>query len=262
MVTRSTIVGIFADQQAATDTIQALQKAGFTQHQLGFITHDGTSEHTTTTAPEQQSGRGPNALARGLVGGIMGALDILLVPITGPADASLILQSTLPVAEEAIDRLPYPGSQHDEAAHQRPDAPMTVQDTPNNTQKHDTPPTNTTAQTPEQQTEASERGSIVTGSVIGGLLGAAVALLIPGVGPIIAGGMLASIFGGAAIGGIAGGFLGTFMTMGIPEDKAHYYEEEFKAGRTIVAIHTNKNQQEAMDILRQHGAQDVQEHHS
>jgi uncharacterized membrane protein len=92
------------------------------------------------------------------------------------------------------------------------------------------------------------------------MLGAAAALLIPGIGPIVAGGVLASIFGGGAIGSVAGGFLGAFTGMGVPADQAHYYENEIKAGRTILTVHTRDRQQEVTDILQQNGAHDVQAH--
>src|SRR4051794_12647735 len=40
----------------------------------------------------------------------------------------------------------------------------------------------------------------VTGGMIGGVLAAAVSLLIPGVGPIVAGGVVAAVFGGGVAG--------------------------------------------------------------
>src|SRR5262245_51787213 len=43
---------------------------------------------------------------------------------------------------------------------------------------------------------AGARAGAVTGGMVGGILGAAAALLVPGVGPILAGGILASFFGG------------------------------------------------------------------
>ena len=48
--------------------------------------------------------------------------------------------------------------------------------------------------------------------------------------------------------------------MGVPAEQAHYYENEIKAGRTILTVHTSERQQEVTDILRQNGAHDVQAH--
>ena len=55
------------------------------------------------------------------------------------------------------------------------------------------------------------------GGVIGALVGAAGALLIPGIGPILAGGLIASALGGAAVGVAAGGLAGALDGLAIPE---------------------------------------------
>lgn len=269
----STIIGVFEDEAAAGAALEDLLRAGFRQAQLGVLVHgDHSVEGPLTSAPEHGAHRGLGPLARGLIGGILGAIDVLLLPITGPADASLILESTLPVVEEALDLLPYPGSQYDEAAHTRPDAPMTVRDkvvgeqatTRRTTEEAVELPTVEEAETDSDAANAAdtkeERGSVVTGSIVGGLLGAAAAFFIPGIGPAIAGGILASVFGGAAMGSVAGGFLGAFTHMGVSEEKARYYVEEFKAGRTIITVQTDHDAQEAIYILRRHGAHDVQAH--
>src|SRR5947207_911013 len=116
-------------------------------------------------------------------------------------------------------------------------------------------------------TEAREGGTgaggaakgVITGGVLGGILGAGAALLIPGFGPIIAGGILAATLGGAAIGAAAGGLLGALTDMGVPEEEARYYQSEFEAGRIVVTVKTtNMNeQQQAMAILRRNGAYDA-----
>jgi uncharacterized protein (TIGR02271 family) len=100
---------------------------------------------------------------------------------------------------------------------------------------------------------------VITGGVLGGILGAGAALLIPGFGPVIAGGILAATLGGAAIGAAAGGLLGALTDMGVPEEEARYYQSEFEAGRIVVTVKTtNMNeQQQAMAILRRNGAYDA-----
>ena len=79
-------------------------------------------------------------------------------------------------------------------------------------------------------------GGAATGGALGAVLGAAAALAIPGVGPILAGGVLASALGGAAIGAAAGGILGALTDMGVPEDEARWYDTEFRSGRTLVTV--------------------------
>jgi hypothetical protein len=99
---------------------------------------------------------------------------------------------------------------------------------------------------------------LATGAVIGGLVGAAAALLIPGIGPVVAGGVLASVLGGAAVGAAAGGILGALVGMGIPEEEASYYESEFQAGRTLVTVSCESRCAEAQEVMRRFGAYDIE----
>lgn len=62
----------------------------------------------------------------------------------------------------------------------------------------------------------------ITGGVLGWLVGIG-ALVIPGVGPIIAAGALATTLGGAAIGALAGGLIGALVGLGVPEEEAQSY---------------------------------------
>lgn len=120
----------------------------------------------------------------------------------------------------------------------------------------------------DTSTHAAEGAA--TGAVGGGLLGGLVGLLvgigalaIPGIGPVIAGGALASAFGlaggtavaGAGIGAAAGGLVGALAGMGIPETEARYFEERFRSGDTLVTVNTGAGRAtEAVDILRSLGA--------
>jgi uncharacterized membrane protein len=97
----------------------------------------------------------------------------------------------------------------------------------------------------------------LSGGVVGGVLGAAAALLIPGFGPAIAGGILAATLGGAAIGAAAGGLIGALTNMGVPEEEARYYQSEFEAGRTIVTVQAPGRQREVWLILQSNGAYDM-----
>ena len=95
----------------------------------------------------------------------------------------------------------------------------------------------------------------VTGGVLGAVAGAAAALLIPGVGPVVAGGILASALGGAAIGAAGGGIIGALMNSGVEEHEARYYDEEFRRGGTVVTVQSGADRyDEAMAILRRNGA--------
>lgn len=109
-------------------------------------------------------------------------------------------------------------------------------------------------------------GGAATGAVGGGLLGGLVgwlvgigALAIPGIGPVVAGGALATAFGvaggtavaGAGIGAAAGGVTGALIGLGIPEEEARHLESGFRAGRTLVTVEAGADRAtEAVDILR------------
>jgi hypothetical protein len=87
------------------------------------------------------------------------------------------------------------------------------------------------------ETEGSGMGKAL-GGVVGGAAGAAAAsLLIPGVGPVVATGVLAwALFGaGGAVGGaIAGGALEEKMSRGLPKDELYLYEDALRRGHSVV----------------------------
>ena len=88
-----------------------------------------------------------------------------------------------------------------------------------------------------EETRAAEGAGI--GGVIGGAAGvlAGVGLLaIPGVGPVVAAGWLASTVAGIAVGAVAGGLVGTLVSAGIDEGDAHYYAETIRRGGSVVAV--------------------------
>jgi len=78
--------------------------------------------------------------------------------------------------------------------------------------------------------------------------------MLPAIGPVIAGGLFASVLASAAGGAAVAGIVGALVGLGIPEEEAQYYEQEFKAGRTLVTVQANGRYDEAMTILRRHGS--------
>ena len=101
---------------------------------------------------------------------------------------------------------------------------------------------------------ADEFKGAAAGAAVGGVFGAAAALLIPGIGPVLAGGILGSALLGAGAGAAAGGLMGALTEMGVSEDEARYYDREFQAGGTIVAVKAGSRYREAAAILERHGA--------
>lgn len=97
----------------------------------------------------------------------------------------------------------------------------------------------------------------ITGGMVGGVLAAAATFLIPGVGPVLAGGILAAFFGGTVAGTAVGGLLGALRGLGVSEEKARQYEAHIHAGRAVVVVKPGVRTAEAEAILRSHGAYDL-----
>jgi hypothetical protein len=98
---------------------------------------------------------------------------------------------------------------------------------------------------------------MLAGGIAGSLVGAAAVLVLPGIGPILSMGVLASALGFGAAGVATGGIIGAMSGLGISEDEARVYEKEFHAGRAIVVVHARGRGSEAFGILGKHGALNI-----
>lgn len=102
---------------------------------------------------------------------------------------------------------------------------------------------------------------------IGGLLVGLGALIIPGIGPVVAAGPLAVALStltgagvGAVAGGVTGGLLGALIGLGIPEEEAEYYAEGVRRGGVLVTVQAQEyNTEQVMDILNGHNPVDINE---
>lgn len=86
-------------------------------------------------------------------------------------------------------------------------------------------------------TEETAATGALAGGTLGGLTGLLVgvgALAIPGVGPIIAAGPIASSLIGAVAGAGLGGLTGALIAIGIPDEEAEYYGNSVKEGKILV----------------------------
>jgi len=104
------------------------------------------------------------------------------------------------------------------------------------------------------------RAAAIGASVGGGVAVAAslIALAIPGVGPVIAGGALAAILTTTGIGAAGGGLIGAFINLGISHDDAHLYEEALRRGAVCVAVHVDDPMEETVAlVLVHHGASGI-----
>ena len=98
----------------------------------------------------------------------------------------------------------------------------------------------------------------ITGGIAGWLVGIG-ALAIPGIGPIVAAGAIATTLGGAAVGAVAGGLLGALVGAGIPEEDARTYETHVSEGRILITAQaaTADQAQAARDAFDRFGGADV-----
>jgi hypothetical protein len=109
----------------------------------------------------------------------------------------------------------------------------------------------------EETAEGLAEGAAVgalTGGVIGGLVGLVSSLLVPGLGPLVVGGLLASALMGMGVGAATGGLIGALVGMGVPEDDARYFDEGLRQGRTLVTVSDTAGASAALGILERHGA--------
>lgn len=97
----------------------------------------------------------------------------------------------------------------------------------------------------------------LTGGVVGGLLGAVAALFVPGIGPVLASGILATSLGYAGAGVAIGGILGAMTGAGLSEEEARFYAKQFHSGKAIVAVTAGERENLAAAILKKHGGYDM-----
>jgi len=110
----------------------------------------------------------------------------------------------------------------------------------------------------ENSEDVSAGEGAAVGAGGGGLVGLA-ALLIPGVGPFIAGGALFAALTGAVTGAVVGGIAAALIDFsGIPEEEARGYESDIRNGKTLVAVKARDEDAAAVQqILTSSGADDL-----
>lgn len=131
-----------------------------------------------------------------------------------------------------------------------------------------TTPEELDAAVPTTETEQPGMGKALGGwaggalGVAGGMhIGAAAAsLFVPGVGPVIAAGLIGAALlgaGGAATGIAAGGAMEDAVE-GMPHDELYVYEDALRQGKTVVIVVADEDRDEAArNILAQAGAESI-----
>lgn len=111
------------------------------------------------------------------------------------------------------------------------------------------------------QNEVSDASGAATGAEIGGVAGAGAGILaalgmlaIPGLGPVVAAGVLATTLVTATGGAVAGGLIGALTDFGVDREDAAVYEEGIRRGSSLVTVRTSDDRWQVADqILRRFG---------
>ena len=104
-----------------------------------------------------------------------------------------------------------------------------------------------------QAADGAAKGA-VSGGIVGGLIGLLGSLLVPGLGPIVVGGVLASTLTGAGVGAATGGLIGALMGLGLSEEDAQHFDRGLRSGGILVTVAAGARPDAALDVLRSHGA--------
>jgi|SRR6185312_1377928 hypothetical protein len=103
------------------------------------------------------------------------------------------------------------------------------------------------------------------GAGIGAGLGGAAGLLaglgllaIPGLGPVVAAGWLASTAAGAAAGAASGGIIGALTQAGVSNDEASRYAEGVRRGGTLVSARASEQDRARIEGLLNESSVDLQ----
>lgn len=105
-----------------------------------------------------------------------------------------------------------------------------------------------------------DSSAAATGATIGGMAGAGAGILtalgviaIPGIGPLVAAGVLATTLAGAAAGAASGGLVGALVDYGESDVDANTYSEAVRRGSTLVTVRAEEGRAvQAEAILNQH----------
>jgi hypothetical protein len=112
----------------------------------------------------------------------------------------------------------------------------------------------------EQYASVKDVSATSTGAGLGTAVGGGAGFLagmgllaIPGLGPVVAAGWLASTLVGAAAGAATGGLIGVLVDAGTSEPDAHVYSEAVRRGGTLLTVRTNAASEVQIDgILGRH----------
>jgi hypothetical protein len=100
----------------------------------------------------------------------------------------------------------------------------------------------------------SEGTAAVDESLAGGLIGLLATLLIPGMGPLLLGGVLASTLAGAGVDAAASGLMSIVIGLGASRVAAEYFERGVRNGGILVTVNAAERTSGVVALLEKYGA--------
>ncbi|HJR17459.1 MAG TPA: hypothetical protein VJ808_11445 [Gemmatimonadales bacterium] len=101
---------------------------------------------------------------------------------------------------------------------------------------------------------ASTRPPNIDGGLTGGLVGLFGSLLIPGLGPLLLGGVLASALTGMSADWGKDGLTDILAALGVPRPNAEHFEQSLRSGGILLTVNGAARTGEALAVIVGHGA--------
>jgi hypothetical protein len=113
----------------------------------------------------------------------------------------------------------------------------------------------------DDRAEGAATGATLGATVggVAGLLAGLGMLAIPGIGPVVAAGWLASTAAVAAAGGVAGGILGAMTEAGVSEEDAHVYAEGVRRGGSLLTVRVPQGERARIEAILDRSAVNIRE---
>ena len=126
------------------------------------------------------------------------------------------------------------------------------------TRGHETPAIGPSLRDAGTESEAADD------AIVGGVVGLAAgmfAVVIPGIGPLLAAGPISGAIAGMTAGIAGGGLIGLLKDHGVTEEQAEFYAEGVRRGGALVTVHGVEGRRESMarKILARSGAIEIEQ---
>jgi hypothetical protein len=105
----------------------------------------------------------------------------------------------------------------------------------------------------DDRTEAAEEGAAIGGAA--GAVAGLGAMMVPGVGAVIAVGWVGAVLAGALAGGATGGVIGALLKAGVSENSAGDFAQGIRQGGTLVTVRVMAEDRQRYENILDAGGQ-------